>query len=177
MPSRYYFLSSLPMLRFSAGAPVSWDEFIESARGNVAESDLALLQAIGEGAADNVAEPFLRKWSDMNRAVSDAINLRRKKNLGRTTDSAAVFYDYDTEKITDAVMNAKNPLEAELLLMRFCYDWLETEKGFEPFSRTALLVYALELKILLRKDLFTTENGNGEYRRLFDTVQRDIRME
>ena len=177
MPSRYYFLSSLPMLRFSAGAPVSWDLFISSARGNVSDSDLELLRAIGEDASDSVAEPFLRKWSAMNRAVSDAVNLQRKKNLGRTVDSFAVFNDYDTEKITAAVMNAKNPLEAELLLMRFYYDWLETQKGFEPFSRTALLVYALELRILIRKDLFTAESGNGEYRRLFDIVQRDIRME
>ena len=73
MPSRYYFLSSLPMLRFSVGAPVSWDEFISSARGNVSDSDLLLLQAIGEDSADSAAEPFLRKWSAVNRAVSDAI--------------------------------------------------------------------------------------------------------
>ena len=58
--------------------------------------------------------------------------------------------------------------------MRYRYDWLEKEKGLEPFSEKALLTYALQLRILLRKDLFTVESGNSEYRRLFDNLQKQI---
>ena len=165
------------MLRYSANAPLSWDAFMSSAEGSVGAADYRLLEAISAGSYEKVSDPFLRKWADMNASVSGAVNAQRRQKLGRPSEGGAVFPDYGAEKISNAVINAKNPLEAEMLLLGYQYEWLETEKGFDPFTRSAMLAYALELRILIRKDLFTREKGNGEYKRLFDMVQRDIRME
>ena len=35
-----------------------------------------------------------------------------------------------------------------MILMRFRFDWLEQQKGLDPFSEAALYAYALQLRIL-----------------------------
>ncbi|MBR2282663.1 MAG: DUF2764 family protein [Spirochaetales bacterium] len=175
MPSRYYFLSSLPMLRFSDSAPLTWEAFLSDAKGNVGESDYRLLCGIPEGL--DGGNQFLKRWSDLNRKLDDAVNAQRRQNLGRPTEGGVVFRDFDIQRVADSAMNAKNPLEAELTLMQFRYGYLEQAKGFEPFSENALLAYALQLRILLRKDLFTADTGNEEYRKLFGILQKEMKME
>ena len=172
MPSRYYFLSSLPMLRFQDSAPMTWEAFMDEARGNVSGSDFRLLEAVAEGS--DVSDGFLKAWNEMNRSLDDSINAQRRRNLNRGQERGVVFRELAVEQVTAAAIGAKNPLEAELILMRYRYDWLEKEKGLDSFSEKALLSYALQLRILLRKDLFTAESGNSEYRRLFDDIQKQI---
>lgn len=172
MPSRYYFLSSLPMLRFQDSAPITWDAFMKEAHGNVSDADYRLLSGIASGAEGS--NGFLKAWEEMNRRLDDSVNEQRRRNLNREEPRGVVFRELSVEQVTNAAIGAKNPLEAELILMRYRYDWLEKEKGLEPFSEKALLSYALQLRILLRKDLFTVESGNSEYRRLFDNLQKQI---
>ena len=172
MPSRYYFLSSLPMLRFQDSAPITWEAFMKEAHGNVSDSDYRLLSGIASGAGGS--NGFLKAWEEMNRRLDDSVNEQRRRNLNREETHGVVFRELDIEQVTNAAIGAKNPLEAELVLMRYRYDWLEKEKGLEPFSEKALISYALQLRILLRKDLFTVESGNSEYRRLFDGLQKQI---
>ena len=175
MASRYYFLSSLSMLRFSDSAPMSWEDFLSQAKGNVSESDYKTLSSIAEGGTASNA--FLKKWEELNRKLDDAVNERRRKARNRDHQSSGVFRDFDIEKVTNAALNAKDPLEAELVLMRFRYDWLEVQKGFEPFSETSLLCYALQLRILLRRDLFNVEAGNEQFRSMFDNIQKELKVD
>ena len=172
MPSRYYFLASIPMLRFQDHAPITWEKFLSEARGNISEADYRLLCALDGGS--DCGNAFLKAWNSMNASLDSAINDQRKALLGRDDTSGIMFRDLDMEQACNAAMSAKNPLEAELFLMRFRYDWLEGEKGFDPFSEKALLCYALQLRILLRKDLFTVESGNREYSAVFDKLQKEI---
>ena len=175
MPSRYYFLSSLPMLRFSDGAPLTWERFLSDARGNISESDYRLLCLIPDGG--DGGNPFLRKCREMDARLADAVNAQRKQNLGREDAGGVVLREVEVERVANAAMNARNPLEAELVLMRFRFDYLETAKGLEPFTQSALLAYALQLRILLRKDVCTVEKGNEEYGNLFGILQKELKME
>ena len=172
MPSRYYFLASLPMLRFQDHAPISWEDFLSEAKGNISDTDYALLCNLDGGL--DCGNAFLRSWNSMNRGLDGAVNDQRKAALGRDDSSGVAFRDLDVEQAGSAAFSAKNPLEAELILLKFRYDWLDREKGFEPFSEKALLAYALQLRILLRKDLFTVESGNQEFTKVFDKLQKDI---
>ncbi len=172
MPSRNYFLSSLPMLRFQDSAPLSWERFLADAKGNIAESDYRLLLCIADGKDGGNA--FLKDWNAMNARLDTAVNIQRRRNLGRNETSGVVFGELDTDQVAASVMNARNPLEAEMILMRFRYDYLEGAKGFDPFSESAFLAYALQLRILIRKDLFTAKAGNAEFERLFEIIQKEI---
>ena len=175
MASRYYFLSSMSMLRFSDKAPMSWDFFLDQARGNVSESEYQALSSMPDGTG--CSDAFLLRWNELNRKLDEAVNLRRRQNLHREEKTSAVFVDYEISKTANAALNAKNPLEAEMVLMRFRFDWLEQQKGLDPFSQAALYAYALQLRILIRKDLFTVEAGNEQFSSMFDSIQNELNME
>lgn len=175
MPSRYYFLSSLPMLRFSDGAPLTWDAFLYQAKGNISDADYALLENLD---CEEPKNAFLKKWKAFNEQLSGAVNARRRSLLGRprkTGDGESL--PFEVEKVASQAMGAKDPLEAETVLMQCRYQFLEEQIGSDMFSRTALLAYALQLKILLRKDLFSREAGNAEYQRMFSVLQKEMKME
>ena len=175
MPSRYYFLSSLPMLRFSDASPMKWEDFISQAVGNVSEQDLRLLEGIVDG--KDGGNGFLIRWADFNAKLDDAVNTRRRQILGRQGEESLILRDPEFEQTANAALNAKNPLEAEILLMQCRFDYLENAKGFDPFSESALLAYALQLRILLRKAMFNSEMGNSEYRKLFEKLQNELKTE
>lgn len=175
MPSRYYFLASLPMLRFTDDAPLSWDSFLAQAKGNISEGDYALICGLPENKTGR--NGFLKQWKKFNADLDGAINAKRRENLGRAEEAASESYSYEIEQLCKAAVNAKDPLEAELFLMRCRYEYLEEKIGFDVFSQTALLAYALQLQILLRKGLFTREAGNAEYKKLFGILQKEMKME
>ena len=175
MPSRYFFLASLPMLRFTDKAPMSWESFMDQARGSISGHDFELLCGIPLN--KDGGDPFLKKWTAMNAQLDGAVNEQRKEKLGRASDTGVAFRDLEVGHVSDAAMASKNPLEAEKLLMKFRYDYLDRAKGYDPFTRAALLAYALQLRILIRKDLFTAEKGNSEYNRLFKGLQNELKSE
>ena len=175
MGSRYYFLSSMSMLRFSDKAPIGWEEFLSQARGNVSESEFEALCAIDDRTESS--NKFLMGWNELNRKLDEAVNAKRRQNLHREEKASSVFMDYEITKTANAALNAKDPLEAEMILMRFRYDWLEQQKGLDPFSEAALFAYALQLRILIRKDLFTVEAGNEQFSSMFDSIQNELNLE
>ena len=175
MSSRYYFLSSMSMLRFQDKAPISWEDFLNQAKGNVSEEDYEALCSIDE--RSDISNKFLGKWNEFNARLDEAVNVQRRQNLHREEKSGAVFVDYEISKAANAALNARNPLEAEMELMKFRYDWLEEQKGLDPFSEAALFAYALQLRILLRKDLFNVEAGNEQFKSMFESIQKELKTE
>ena len=173
--SRYYFLPSLPMLKFNAKAPFDWNTFIEEyAKDRVSAGDMKLLKKIEKG--DFTGNSFLKEWKKFSDTADKAINEKRKANLGKIDEYHAEA-DFDLAKFVNSVMNAKNPLEAELAILKFKYDYLEEKLANQVFSRDVVLGYALKLKLLLRKDLFTVEAGNAQYGILFDRVKEEINVD
>ena len=118
---------------------------------------------------------FVKRY--FNAKLDDAVNTRRRQILGRQGEDGLILRDPEFEQTANAALNAKNPLEAEILLMQCRFDYLENAKGFNPFSESALLAYALQLRILLRKALFNSEMGNSEYRKLFEKLQNELKTE
>lgn len=172
--SRYYFLASLPMLKFNAKAPLDWDTFMEYAQDGVSAGDYKLLEGISKN--DFSGCGFLRDWKKFSDSADRAINDKRRANLG-LSDTYYPENDFDLSKYVNAVMNAKNPLEAEFVILKYKYDYLEAKTVFEAFSRDVVLGYALKLELLLRKDLFTVEAGNAQYGILFDRVKEEISVD
>jgi hypothetical protein len=172
--SRYYFLPSLPMLKFNAKAPFDWDTFVEYATDRVSAGDLKLIKKIGKG--DFTGNGFLKEWKKFSDTADKAINERRKVNLGKIAQSNLEM-DFDSAKLVNSVMNAKNPLDAEMAILKYKYDYLEEKLANQAFSKDVVLGYALELKLILRKDLFTVEAGNEQYGILFDRVKEEINVD
>ena len=72
-------------------------------------------------------------------------------------------------------MQTENPLESELLLMRFQWEKAEELLSTRVFDREVLFTYAIQLALLERKALFTPLEGNAEFKRLFSNLQSIIK--
>ncbi|MFP4490948.1 MAG: DUF2764 family protein [Spirochaetaceae bacterium] len=178
----YYTVSTLPMLSFDGEAPFSLEEFHEMCRGNIAEEDFARLtevqlepntEKIETG--ESVFEP-LAKWWEWETALRNELTGYRSQKLGWEGDA----YVREGEVVTGILEVARNaasqesPLQAEELLDRARWDFLDQLETGRFFEFTNLVVYSLKLQLLLRRGLFTRERGEENFQEIYRTVREDI---
>jgi hypothetical protein len=155
MPSFYvYLLSSLPMLHFGAKPPFSYDRFMELCRAQVPEADALLLEAVDRGDLGSfLMQPNLRRWVDFD------TTLRNELARGRATrlhvEAAAYLreeanIDLSAVHAAQAALRQPSPLDGERMLDEMRWHFLEEAAVGHHFDLDRLVVYALELKILLR---------------------------
>ena len=101
------------------------------------------------------------------------LNAQRSLRLGRpyTKD-----YEKDLEinRIVQEVLQAKNPLEAEKLLLRYQFEALDILIGQSAYDDTVLFGYAIKLKLLERQNCFVKEKGEETFNVLLETVRNNI---
>lgn len=178
----YYTISTLPMLSYDGEAPFSLEEFYDMCRGNIAEEDFTLLTVAdlepnteklesGEGAF----QP-LKQWWEWETALRNELIGYRAQKMGWEGDS----YIREGEVVTDVLDLARNavsqesPLQAEELLNRARWDFLDQLETGRFFEFTNLVVYSLKLQLLLRRGLFTRERGEENFQEIYRTVREDI---
>ncbi len=170
----YYLVATLPMLRYEGGLPFDTASFLEQCKSQVSESDYQSLESALSGR--HASHPFLKKWQQFASMVKKELNDQRSTRLGLTEPK----YRNDGEKdfrIGEAVRQAlsnDNALEAELSLLSLKWNFIEEISALHFFDVEALLSYAVKLQILERKSLFTKEEGNAEFKRLFSNLQSEI---
>jgi len=155
-------------------SPFDTLSFLEQCRSQVSDRDY---QTIESALTDRPSShPFLKKWQQFASMVKKELNDQRSKKLGLSEPK----YRNDGEKafrISEAVRQAlsnENALDAELSLLEIKWDYLEESAALHYFDVEALLSYAVKLKLLQRKSLFTKEEGNAEFKRLFSNLQSEI---
>ncbi|NBK24843.1 MAG: DUF2764 family protein [Spirochaetia bacterium] len=174
MASYYYLVATLPMLRYESQSPFDTDSFLEQCKGQVSDRDYQSIVSALSGRSSS--HPFLQKWQQFASMVKKELNDQRSKKL----DLSAPKYRNDGEKafrIGEAVRQAlsnENALDAELSLLSLKWDYLDEIAALHYFDVEALLAYALKLQLLQRKGLFTKEEGNAEFKRLFSNLQSEI---
>lgn len=171
MSSYYYLLSSLPGLSFDS-VPMDWDKFLEGCNGNVSEKEYSILKKLSLDSCEG--NTFLEKWGFFYGSLKNELTMRRKKRAGETVKSETSL-STDTIQAINMAMENKNPLEAELGLLRFCFNYLETETSLSMFDQNSLMGYALKLRILERKAVFDQLEGQTEFRKLFSNLQSVIK--
>ncbi|HKL56952.1 MAG TPA: DUF2764 family protein [Sphaerochaeta sp.] len=174
MASYYYLVATLPMLRFDGSCPFSTDSFLEQCRTQVSERDYQTIASALSGRGS--LHPFLKRWQRFSSMVKKELNDQRSKKLSLSSPK----YRNDGEKefrIGEAVRQAlsnENALESELSLLALKWNYLDEISALHYFDVEALLSYAVKLQLLERKSLFTKEEGNAEFKRLFSNLQTEI---
>ena len=151
-----YLISSLPMLQFGMRPPFSWDNFLELCQRLIPEKDYALLKNLPrpeQYAGYSGEQETIRRWVDFDTALrNELVKLRASRK-----HIAATKYlqpqDYTNLSLVQAAMSAqRNPAvqEAELILDRERWDFLEGLSFGRYFDLDFLIVYAYKLKILWR---------------------------
>ena len=170
MASYYYLISSLPDLRTDGDMPMTYDEFLDMCQSNVSESKYELLKNLTLSSEEG---PLLKEWSAFYKNLMGELNYQRSVSLGRPYLTS---YDKDSviAQVAGAAMAAKNPLEAEKILLECEFDNLDSLVGLHTFDDRYLFGYAIKLKLLERQSCFVQSKGQKEFKRLFDQVQKRV---
>ena len=170
MASYYYLISSLPDLRTDGDMPMTYDEFLDMCQSNVSESKYELLKNLTLSSEEG---PLLKEWSAFYKNLMGELNYQRSVSLGRPYLPS---YDKDSviAQVAGAAMAAKNPLEAEKILLECEFDNLDSLVGLHTFDDRYLFGYAIKLKLLERQSCFVQSKGQKEFKRLFDQVQQRV---
>lgn len=174
MASYYYLVATLPLLRYESQSPFDTVSFLEQCKGQVSARDYQTILSALSGRPSS--HPFLKEWQQYASMVKKELNDQRSKKLGLS----AAKYRNDGNKefrISEAVRQAlsnENALDAELSLLSLQWNYLDELSALHYFDVEALLAYAVKLQLLERKSLFTKEEGNAEFKRLFSNLQSEI---
>ena len=170
MASYYYLIASLPELRADGDMPLTYDEFLSCCQSNVSEEKYELLKNL---TLDSTEGPLVDEWARFYGMLMKELNYQRSMNLGKSYSSA---YDKDglIAQAASAALTAKNPLEAEKVLLEYEFENLDSLVGLHMFDDYVLFGYAIKLKLLERLNCFEQTKGKAEFQSLFDGIQQRV---
>ena len=170
MASYYYLIASLPELRADGDMPLTYDEFLSCCQGNVSETEYERLQDLTLSSTEG---PLVEDWSKFYGMLTKELNYQRSMNLGKSYSSA---FDKDglIAQVVASALTAKNPLEAERVLLEYEFETLDTLVGLHMFDSHVLYGYAIKLKLLERLNCFEHDKGQAEFKTLFDGIQERV---
>ena len=115
----------------------------------------------------------MKEWAAFYKNLMSELNYQRSMNLGRPYLTS---YDKDSviAQVAGAALAAKNPLEAEKILLDFEFENLDSLVGLHTFDDVYLFGYAIKLKLLERQSCFVQSKVQTEFKRLFEQVQQRI---
>lgn len=149
---------------------MSYSEFLHCCQSNVSEDKYKLLQELTLSSTEG---PLVSEWANFYGLLTKELNYQRSMNLGRSYPSG---FDKDgiTSQVVAAALAAKNPLEAEKILLDYEFETLDTLVGLHTFDDYVLFGYAIKLKLLERQDCFEQSKGKAEFKSLFDQIQQRV---
>jgi hypothetical protein len=159
-----YFISSLPMLSFSANPPFPTDKFLEMCQGMIPEQELAILKEslhIGPDYDYRGAAQTLRKWSSFNIALrNEIVKIRAaRRHVGAEKYLRSDGYgSLDVAHIAIASHRSPSLIEGEKILDQARWGYLEELSSGHYFDFDYLLVYLQKLIILERWMRINTSN-------------------
>ena len=170
MASYYYLIASLPELSADGDMPITYSEFLPCCQSNVSDSDYELLKDLTLSSTEG---PLVKEWSEFYGMLSKELNYQRSMNLGKSYSSA---YDKDgfISQVVGSALAAKNPLEAERILLEYEFENLDSLVGLHMFDDYVLFGYAIKLKLLERLNSFEQTKGKAEFQSLFDGIQQRV---
>jgi hypothetical protein len=170
MASYYYLISSLPELRADGEMPISYSEFLTYCQSNVSETTYQLLKDLTLNSSEG---PLVDKWANFYGMLMKELNYQRSMNLGKSYSST---YDKDgfIAQVVNTALSAKNPLEAEKVLLEYEFENLDSLVGLHMFDDYVLFGYAIKLKLLERLNSFEQTKGKAEFKSLFDGIQQRV---
>lgn len=170
MASYYYLISSLPDLKTSGEIPLTYDEFLAMCQSNVSEENYLFLQNLTPASEEG---PLVKEWAVFYKNLTGELNVQRSANLGK---AYLPSHDRDSvlAQVAAAAMAAKNPLEAEKILLDYEFEYLDSLVGLHTFDDIYLFGYAMKLRLLERQSCFVQKKGKAEFKRLFDQIQQRV---
>ena len=162
---RIYLLASFPTLSLHDPAPLNLEEFFHRCAAHLSESDLSELDAICStppGGSSTFAKHWATAWT-----VLDTVNRReRLQRLPRTAGDTLPALPGEEDQLRKEALDAweeSDPLRRETALLQAQWNWIDDRRRKAPYSLTDLCGYALQLRLLERRDSWDEPAGRTQF--------------
>ena len=166
----YYFAASLPMVRWGGPLPLSTEEFCETAKRLMNETDGALIDRLMAGEEDIETDNSLAKsWMRFSRDFRNEMAVFRAHQIQRDPKKAVRGYKENEPQlrgIINEVAKMDNLLDAQKLLDKVSWQFLDGLADGHHFDLEYLICYGLKLKILERFHTIQLPKGKEIYEEL-----------
>jgi hypothetical protein len=169
-----YLVASLPALSLDAPPPFSPDEFRFRCQGVLGDEDLAELDLILAGKAEEGRTSFCRAWAAADAQVRNTVAKARAAKLGveaksylRSHPGYAVWLD---KEVSDALAKA-NPLMRELGLDAARWKFVEELALADAFGVAAVLAFAVKLTLAARWAAMDENAGREQLEKLVSQLE------
>lgn len=162
--NHYYLVASLPMLFLGRPPPFTLERFRALCREQLGAADLAVLDDLLDREGAGKAHPFVRAWRESEVRLRNATARARAARTGREVAPylrPAVGFDVYAEQVVGEAFRRGTPLEREMELDRLRWTILEDLAAGQPFTLTAVLAYALKLRLVERWQAWDEQAGRA----------------
>lgn len=184
--AEYYLISQLPSLDAigeSTPMPITEKQFLELCHNFLSKKALNEIENITLTPSmirEKSSSDLIEAWNEMERNLRLALGRARAEKMNKPLDlfdSRKIEASNELQKIVNASIEEKNPLEAERLLLQYRLSLLESLRPMDSFSREYVFYYALKLKLLSRVRQFNTELGEATYKNIYNSILNAERLE
>jgi len=175
--SYYYFIASLPHLKWGEAPAIGTDGFAAACDDHLSPALAPVARALAAGALPTGDAPaFLPAWRNADHQFRNAIARQRaaRRHTDVTRDQRPVgHFDVAIETGVKESFARRDPLEREQALDRIRWDKAGELAGFDAFSLSALLAYAVRLHIAQRWAALDADSGREAAHQLIEQGTRE----
>jgi hypothetical protein len=170
----YYLIASLPLLFYDSESTPSREDFLVTCRQHISSRHYSLLVSASTTDLQS-SVPSCRTldlWRQWEIALRNELVRLRAKKRGRQAEPYLIESPgvLAPQAVARDAFAQDSPLQAEDILNRGRWMYLDELEAGHYFDIDRILVYALRLQLLARKSLFDAEMG----RQMFDKVYSEI---
>jgi hypothetical protein len=174
----YYLVSSLPALRTDKKPPFTELEFLQLCRRQLSQKDMALLESVHEGQPNTGDNKTLQRWEEFAQAMNTELayhRAERKQVHDRDRYKRVGFCPANVRETIKKAVTADSPLDAEQMLLQAQLSFLDELSVNHYFDLTAILVYYLTLRMIIRSSYFDYDLGDQEFKHLLSNIKTSIK--
>lgn len=181
--AEYYLVSQLPSLDGvgeNSPIPITEERFFELCRRFLEKKaageieNLSLIPSLDPLRSNS---DLIESWNDGERKLRLALAKARADKINQPYDPKNESIPVGLAKAVNTAVEMENPLEAELFLLHYRLDFLETLRPMDTFSRDYIYYYGLKLKLLWRAKLFDANVGEAVYKKIYSSVLSGVNLE
>ena len=178
--AQYYFtVASLPQLFYDSDSFLTIEAFLAICDEQVNRRELAIINSAFQAEKSGDLSTSLRnkvigRWIRWNAGLRADLAEMRAQSLGRDfIRDRAVEYITGTEPVAREAFNQESPLEAEEVIERARWGFLDDLEVGHHFDVEKLLVYLYRLIVLTRRADFAVERGTERFRFAYNEIGKD----
>lgn len=175
MSTKYYYLvAALPYVTFDQENPVDIDGFLQFCRRMMKTHDyeLVLHAQLDDFPSPPRQNQTLNQWQNWEKALRNELVKLRAGQIGiDPVEFLAPAQELlEVRDIAREAFNQDSPLQAEMILMKERWSFLESLELDHFFDVETILLYFLKLQIVARKGRFAEDEGKEKFEKIYRNI-------